>query len=121
MMGLDKKTEKVMGTVSGQILKAFDEQKKMLNQIGERIELLTTIPTKLVKPINAVNEKEFPVISKAKIEPIIASGIAEKTMSGCENDLNCKTRTPKIPIRAMITALIIPPKDSSRLSNSPLT
>jgi hypothetical protein len=47
------------------------------------IELFTTIPTRLVRPIKAVKEKEFPVIKRATTDPIIASGIAEKTIKGC--------------------------------------
>ena len=46
------------------------------------MELLTTIPTKLVNPTNAVKEKLCPVTNNAIIDPIIAKGIAENTISG---------------------------------------
>ena len=84
------------------------------------MELLTTIPIRLINPMKAVKEKEYPVIYRASTDPIMASGNAEKMMNGWENDLNCKTRTAKIAINAMRLARAIPPKLSSRLSNSPV-
>ena len=50
---------------------------------------------------------------------IMASGMAEKTTSGCANERNCKTRTPKMATRATNKACPRPPKDSSRCSSSP--
>ena len=46
------------------------------------MELLTTIPTRLVRPMNAVKEKVYPVIHKASIDPITAKGMAVNTIKG---------------------------------------
>jgi len=52
------------------------------------MELLTTIPTRLVNPINAVKENVFPERSNAQIIPIAANGNAMKIITGWENDRN---------------------------------
>ena len=59
------------------------------------MELFTTMPMRLINPTKAKKEKDHPVMNRATNEPVIARGIAEKTMSGCFIDLNCKTRTAK--------------------------
>ena len=47
-----------------------------------KIESLTTIPLRLMKPIKANNEKDHPVKYKEIKDPLTANGIAEKTMNG---------------------------------------
>jgi len=46
------------------------------------MEFFTTYATRLVRPMNAENENVFPVASRASMDPITASGRAEKMIKG---------------------------------------
>ena len=46
------------------------------------MELLTTIPIKLIKPTKAKKENDQPDRYKPIKDPVIASGIEEKTIKG---------------------------------------
>ena len=52
------------------------------------MELLITMPIRLIKPTNAKKENDHPERNKAIKEPLIPNGIAEKMIKGCVMDLN---------------------------------
>ena len=66
------------------------------------MELFTTIPIKEINPTKAKKENDQPVKYKARKEPVIAKGIAAKTIKGCKIERNCKTNTAKMAICAKI-------------------
>ena len=65
------------------------------------IALFTTIPNKLIKPTKAIIENDKPVKYRPMIDPAIAKGIELNMIKGCKKDLNCNTKTAKIPIEVI--------------------